>query len=437
MSSGLISDRRTLLKWAAALPYLGYFAAQDAYAKAHKLAKGSMNDNIYTRIGVRPIINARGTWTYLSGSLALPEVKAAMTQASEHFVDIFELQKGVGKRLAEITGFESGMVTAGAAAAMATATAACIAGTDPDKIWQLPDSDGLKNQVILSGRTAFDSAIRAAGGKLVLARTPENVQAAITDKTAMLYSTAKGEQLERIFAVTKKAGVPILVDWADGIPPFENLKVASKMGLDMLTVSGGKGLCGPQSAGMLLGRKDLIEAGLANSSPWEGAVCRPMKVGKEEIMGMLAAVEAWEHKDLNALNQEWNRRVQVIAKVINIIPGVKTDIAIPTDGNSYPTLTVTWDEAAFKFPVTECVKKLRDGEPRIEVMSSSNPSTVRHSNPARPADGKAPQAAGRGARPNRPNRLQIISMTLQPGEELIVAKRLKEVLTEARKSAGV
>jgi L-seryl-tRNA(Ser) seleniumtransferase len=427
-AGGFVPDRRVLLKWMAALPWLGYFAAQDVWAKAQKAAKLSFTDNIYTRIGVRPIVNARGTWTFLSGSLELPEVRAAMQEAAGHFVDMFELQRGAGKRLAELSGFESGMVTAGAAAAMATATAACIAGTDPDRIWQLPDTTELKGEVMmLGGRSAFDSAIRAAGGKLVLVRTPEDLKAAINEKTAMVYSTDTGERLERALAVTKQAGVPMLVDWAANIPPFENLSLAAKLGIDLFTVSGGKGLCGPQCAGLLLGRKDLIEAALANSSPWEGAVCRPMKVGKEEIMGMLAAVEAWKHKDLPSLNREWNGRVERIARIVETVPGVKTKIEIPTDGNSYPTLTVTWDEAAFKLPVADCVAKLREGEPRIEVMSSSNPSLVLHRE-ARAADPKTPRG-------ELPNLLQIVSMTLQPGEDLIVGKRLREVLNEARKNA--
>lgn len=431
-ADGFVSERRALLKFIGALPWLGFFAAQDVWAKAQKAVKRSLTDNIYTRIGVRPVINARGTWTYISGSLELPEVKAAKQQAAEHFVDMLELQRAVGKRLAELSGFESGMVTAGAAAGMAAATAGCIAGTDPDNVWQLPDTTGLKGEVImLGGRSAFDSAIRAAGGKLVLARTPDELQAAINEKTAMVYSGASGERLEQALAVTKKAGVPMLVDWAAGIPPFENLALAAKLGPDLFTVSGGKGLCGPQCAGLLLGRKDLIEAALANSCPWEGAVCRPMKVGKEEIMGMLAAVEAWKHKDLASLNREWNGRVQRIAKIVETVPGVKTDIQIPAGGNSYPTLTVTWDEAAFKLSVADCAQKLLEGDPRIVVMSSSNPSlVVPHRTAA--ADPKAPQAAPRR---ERPNRLQIISMTLQPGEELIVGRRLREVLNEARRNA--
>ncbi|MBI1788681.1 MAG: aminotransferase class V-fold PLP-dependent enzyme, partial [Acidobacteria bacterium] len=258
-----MSHRRDFLKWAGALPLLGYVAAQDWLSKAWGKTAG---DHIYRRIGVRPFINARGTWTYLSGSLELPEVKAAKQQAAMHFVDMFELQRAVGKRLAEISGAESGMVTSGAAGAMAAATAACIAGNDPQKIWQLPDTTGLKHEVILlGGRSAFDSAIRLAGGKLVLARTPDDLRAAINDRTAMIYTTGLGERLEKAIAAAKSAKVPLLLDDAAGIPPFENLRLYAKMGADLYCFSGGKGLCGPQCSGLLLGRKDLIDAALANS----------------------------------------------------------------------------------------------------------------------------------------------------------------------------
>src|SRR5271170_4420017 len=169
----------------------------------------SFSANIYTRIGVRPFINARGTWTYLSSSLELPEVRRAMDAAAHHFVDMFELQRAVGKRLAELSGAESGMVTSGAAGAMAVATAACIAGSDPAKIWQLPDTTGLKHEVVmLGGRSAFDSAIRLAGAKLVLAQSIDALQPAITDQTAMVYTTWRDERLEKALAITRAAHVP-------------------------------------------------------------------------------------------------------------------------------------------------------------------------------------------------------------------------------------
>ena len=154
-----ILNRRSVLKWAGALPLMGSIAADAAWQKARAAVTGTATGNIYSRIGVRSFINARGTWTYLSASLELPEVRAAKQEAAKHFVDIFELQRAVGKRLAELSGAESGMVTSGAAGAIASATAACIAGTDPEKIWQLPDTTGLKSEVIMfGGRSAFDSA---------------------------------------------------------------------------------------------------------------------------------------------------------------------------------------------------------------------------------------------------------------------------------------
>jgi L-seryl-tRNA(Ser) seleniumtransferase len=177
---------------------------------------------------------------------------------------------------------------------------------------------------------------------------------------------------------------------------------------------------------VLLGRKDLIDAALANSSPSEGAVCRSMKVGKEEIMGCLAAIESWLKVDLNELDREWTKRVERIKKLVESVPGVKGEIGIPTGGNRYPTLTVNWDEAAFGLSVVECDKQLRDGEPRIEVLTNTNPSMV---STVVEGDPKAP-------RRNRPNTLRIISMTLQPGEDLIVGKRLLDIFQQARKNAS-
>jgi L-seryl-tRNA(Ser) seleniumtransferase len=414
-------DRRAFVKTIGALPLLSYITAQDLLAKARDTVFKGSKANIYSRIGVRPFINARGTWTYLSGSLELPEVKAAKSQAANYFVDIFELHRAVSRRLAELSGAEAGMVTSGAAGAMASATAACIAGSDPAKVWQLPDITGLKHEVVmLGGRSPFDNAIRLAGGRLVMARTPEDVKAAINDNTAMIYTTALGERLEKAIAIAKETKVPLLLDDAAGIPPIDNLRLYWKMGCDLYTFSGGKGLCGPQCTGVLLGRKDLIEAAMANTSPWEGAVCRPMKVGKEEIMGCLAAVEAWLKIDLAALNKQWQDRAERIRKLVDTVPDVTTEIEIPKGGNRYPTVVVSWDEQAWGFSVADCDRELREGEPRIEVLTRSNPSLV----PALLREGSAPQ---------RPDRIRIISMTILPGEDLIVGKRLREILLAARK----
>ena len=420
------SDRRTFVKWAVALPLFGQIAAQDMFGKATSGMKKLTGKSIptYEDLGVRTLINARGTWTYLSASLELPEVKQAQLEAAKHYVDVIELQHAVGRRLAELSGAESGMVTSGAAGAMASATAGCIAGTDPNRIWQLPDTTGMKDQVIMfGGRIAFDNAIRLAGGKLVVAHTHDELQNAINDKTAMVYTTRLGDQLKKALAITKAAGVPLLLDDAAGIPPISNLRLYSQMGCDLYAFSGGKGLLGPQCSGLLLGRKDLIEAALYNTNPWEGAVCRPMKVGKEEIMGCLAAVEAWTKMDTDSLYRRWNARVNRIAKLVDTVPGVKTKIYVPEDGNRYPTLRISWDEQAWNFSVRDCAKKLSDGEPRIEVLTASNPSGV------------LARLHKDFTRPGAENHLEIISMSLQPGEDLIVGKRLREVLTAARKSA--
>jgi uncharacterized pyridoxal phosphate-dependent enzyme len=413
--------RRTFVQWAAAFPLLAQVGLQEALGTGWAEVARNSTDNIYTRLGVKPLINGRGTWTYLSASLELPEVRAAQVEASQHFVNIFDLQRAVGKRLAELTGAESGMITSGAAGAMAVATAGCIAGTDPDKIWQLPNTDGLKNEVVmLGGRSVFDSAIRLAGAKLVLAESAEQIPNAITPNTVMIYTSSSPEQLTKEIAVAKAHHVPIFMDAADGIPPVDKLQLFAKMGCDLYTFSGGKGLCGPQSSGLLLGRKDLIEAALANSNPWEGAVCRPMKVGKEEIMGCLAAVETWLKMDVPKLNKEWGVRVQRIATLVGTVPGVETKVFIPEE-NQCPTLSISWDQKAWRYSTADCAKQLLEGTPGIAVLTEDNPSDVLSQKP------------GAARAPRKDDKLQIVSMTLRPGEEIIVGKRLKELLTQARR----
>jgi len=414
------AGRRAFIRLLAATPLFATMATQ-SFAKSVAAGVGKAAGNPYAELGVRTIINARGTYTYLSGCLELPEVRRAAEAASHHFVDLYELQAAAGRRLAQLSGAESGIVTSGAAAAMAQATAGCIAGTDPEKIWQLPDTTGLKHEVVmLGGRNAFDSALRLAGGKLVVAPTLADLQGAISSQTALVYTTFRDERVQDALKITKAAGVPLLVDASSSVPPFENFTKFAKWGVDLYTVSGGKGLSGPQCSGVLLGRKDLIDAAMANSAPWEGAVCRAMKVGKEEIMGVLAAVEYWSKADLNALNKVWQARVERVAKLVETVPGVTTSIEIPVGSNSYPTLTINWDEAGFGMTVAQCVEELRQGEPCIEMLSTQGNRSLLP--PLRKADA------------HTVNKLQVVSMTLQPGEELVVGRRVREVLNKARKA---
>jgi L-seryl-tRNA(Ser) seleniumtransferase len=414
------------MKMLAASPLLAQIAAQDLYAKSSAAIGLASRDNIYSRLGVNTVINCRGTWTYLSGSLQFPEVRAAQNEASHFFVNMVELQRAAGRKLSELTGAESGLITTGAAGAMAASTAACMAGTDPQKIWQLPDTTGMKHEVIMvGGRSAFDNAIRLTGAKLVLVETLEDIPNAITPNTAMIYTTDLGDKLVREVAIAKEHNVPMLLDDAAGIPPADNLKLYAQMKIDLYTFSGGKGLQGPQCSGVLLGRKDLIEAALRNSAPWEGAVCRPMKVGKEEVIGCLTAVETWLKIDPKKLYAEWNARVDRIGKLVETVPGVKTEIYIPDDGNRYPTLKVSWDQQAWGFTLADCVQQLRQGDPVIEVLGADNPSLV-----SAVREGiQKPSTKER----KETDHIELVSMTIQPGEEMIVGQRLRAILGAARK----
>jgi uncharacterized pyridoxal phosphate-dependent enzyme len=429
MSLAQESSRRGFMKTLVASPLLAQIAVHDLYEKSAAAIGFDPRENVYSRLGVKTVINCRGTWTYLSGSLQFPEVRAAQIEAAQYFVNMVELQRAVGRRLAELTGAESGLITSGAAGAMAASTAACMAGSDPQKIWQLPDTTGLKHEVIMvGGRSAFDNAIRLTGARLVLVETPEEIANAVTANTAMIYTTDLGDKLVREVAIAKEHNVPMLLDDAAGIPPADNLKLYASMRIDLYTFSGGKGLQGPQCSGVLLGRKDLIEAALRNSNPWEGAVCRPMKVGKEEVIGCLTAVETWLKIDSKKLYGEWNARVDRIAKLVGTVPGVKTEIYVPDDGNRYPTLKVSWDQQAWGFSITDCVQKLREGDPVVEVLGADNPSLV-------PAVREGIQKPNK-KEPKETDHIELVSMTIKPGEEMIVGRRLRTILGSARKEKG-
>jgi uncharacterized pyridoxal phosphate-dependent enzyme len=427
MFSSPASSRRHFMKVLAASPLLAQIAAQNLYAKSAAAVGVATNENVYTRLGVKTIINCRGTWTYLSGSLQFPEVRAAQAEASHHFVNMVELQQAAGRKLAELTGAESGLVTSGAAGALAASAAACMAGTDGARIWQLPDTTGMKHEVVMAGgRSAFDSAIRLTGAKLVLVEGPDEIANAINDQTAMIYTTDLGDKLAKELAIAKAHNVPLLLDDAAGIPPASNLKLYAQMKIDLYTFSGGKGLRGPQCSGVLLGRKDLIDAALRNSAPWEGAVCRAMKVGKEEVIGALTAVEMWLKMDEKKQYAEWNARVDRIAKLVETVPGVKTEIYIPDDGNRYPTLKISWDQKAWGYTLADCVTALRQSDPVIEVLGPDNPSLV-------PAVHEGVAKPGRKELPKEVDHIELISMTIQSGEERIVGQRLREILSAARK----
>jgi uncharacterized pyridoxal phosphate-dependent enzyme len=410
-----MNTRRRFLQIAAALGWAP--AAQPATQKAAR--------SIYDELGVRTLINGQGVVTFYSCTLMPPEVHKAMERASANYVEIVELQRAVGAHLAKFVDAEAAMVCSGSAACIAQATAGCIAGMDQDKIYRLPDTAGMKNEVIVTHRSPWDRGIALTGAKLVLVHSLQELEAAINDKTAMMeytYGETGPVTLKEAIAICKRRGVPFMLDGAATCPPFERLKTLASYGADLFCVSGGKGLQGPQCSGILFGRKDLIEAALHNGSPFEGSICRPMKVGKEEIVGALAAVEWSSKRDYAADCRVWEARLDVIAKAVNALPGVHAEIYYRKQGNEVPHLAVHWDEAAFGLTKQQCIDALRSGDPHIEVYNGMGRELVR------PTD---PQPKQERAATDSPYVISITSNTLQPGDEKRVAKRLAEILKPA------
>jgi uncharacterized pyridoxal phosphate-dependent enzyme len=356
--------RRDILKGAGAAAAVAAAPAVPAVA-----AKPSAGD-VYLRLGVRPFINTTATLTINGGSRMLPEVIAAIEQASQYHVNLDELMEKAGERLAELLKVEWGMVTSGAAGALTHATAACIAGADPEKMQQLPDLRGLKNQVIMpkESRNAYDHAVRTLGVEIVEVDSAQELESAIGPRTAMVlilgthFGSAKFG-LAEVAPIAKKAGVPILVDAAADYLIIPNPYLA--LGADLVAYSGGKILRGPQTAGLLLGRKELILGAWANSAPHH-AFGRAAKVSKEEVVGMVVAVETFVNKrDIQAEFREWESWYAHISEKITAIPGVKTQVRGPQRGGPFPTLSVSWDPAQVGLTAGYVGRQLLEGEPRI------------------------------------------------------------------------
>jgi len=331
--------------------------------------------NLYESIGVRPVINAKGTFTIMSGSLSLPEVKQAMMEASKHYVHIDELMAAVGKRIAELAKCESAIVTCGCASALVHATSACIAGGNPELMQRLPDLTGMKDEVIAPvwSRNVYDHAVRMLGVKMINVHDLDEMRAALGPKTAMVSVMANPSDtgpfgLEPVAKLAHEFGVPVIVDAA--AEDF-NPSVHFDRGADMVAYSGGKALRGPQSAGVLLGKKELIRAAWMNSSPHH-AFGRPMKIGKEDIMGMLAAVEMWFKRDHEAERKRWREWLDTIATSVKRVNGVKTEVLEPRGlSNNTPRLEITWDSEKLGLYGEDLNKMFWDGTPRIILGGAS------------------------------------------------------------------
>jgi len=351
--------------------------------------------DIYDQLGVRKIINANATLTALGGSLMPPEVIQAMSQAALHFVQIDELQRKVGQRIAELTHNQAAYVSSGAAAGLVLSTAACIAGTDPDLRSRLPNTNGLKNEILIHrcSRVGYDFAIRQAGGILVeigdeSGASAQEFESAINANTAAVFVFYKDQlmqgqvPLEEQIEIAHRHGLPVVIDAAAQLPPVENLWRLNHMGADLVLFSGGKGLCGPQSSGLVLGRPDLIEACAFHACP-RPFIGRPMKAGKEEIVGLLAAVEWFVGLDHQKLLQTYEDQVHWVIQALDSFEGVSASRSFPSEaGQPMPRAEIIFDETVLAMTRDDILKKLLDGEPAVSMAPSGqhgiffNPQTI-------------------------------------------------------------
>jgi L-seryl-tRNA(Ser) seleniumtransferase len=401
-----VLQRRGFLGAIGWLAAAGTLRPKDLYAAYLASRHGEM----YRNIGVRPLINAAGTYTTLTGSVMTEDVRQTMAEAGNCFVPLVELQQKVGERIAKLIGVPAALVSAGAASSIQLAAAACIAGKDPEKIRRLPQTEGMAHEVIMvkQHRMGFDHAARTAGARIVEVGSIDELHNAIGPQTAMLFFVHIYEPKGTIgraefLAAGRKAGVPVFNDAAAELPPHDNLWKIVEEGFDLVAFSGGKGLRGPQSSGLLVGRKDLIEAAALNNNPYADTIGRGMKVGKEEIMALLKAVEIYVNRDHEADQKLWRGFMERVAKEVSGVATVKTEIYVPgPGGHPVPYLRVQWDAAKLGLSYAECGKQLREGEPRIEVNVAEN-------------------------------EINLASYNLFPGEDRIVAWRLGEILREAQR----
>jgi L-seryl-tRNA(Ser) seleniumtransferase len=401
--------RRELIKYMTVAPIVGGIVGSGVpFQSASAAVSGGVKRDLIKELGLRTFINAAGTYTTHTASLMQDDVVAAINDASKHFVMINEVQDKVGEKIAALCHAESAMVTAGCWSALVLGTAGILTGTDQKKIAQLPNLSGFqKTQLIVqkAHNIGYVHAPTNTGIEIVEIETAEELEKAITDKTAMMWFLNSSGPLGQIkheqwVAIAKKHNVPTMIDMAADVPPVENLWKYNDLGFDLVCVSGGKSICGPQSAGILMGRKDLIAAARLNAPPNGGNIGRGMKVNKEEILGMYVALDNYIKRDHAKEWKQWEDQVAIIQGAAKKVPGVMATVSVPPVANHTPLLSVSWDVNKLKLTSKELGSRLRAGSPSIEVMS------------------------------NGENGVNITVFMLKPGEEKIVARRLQEELSK-------
>src|SRR6201987_5794369 len=376
-------------------------------ATPDKLTGFGSTGNVYEELGVTTVINAQGTMTYLGGSLPRPEVEAVMALAAQHFVPIVELEVAAGKRICELLKLPpdyDAIVTCGAAAGMQSGLAGILTGNNPKFIEQIPDLTGMKSEVIIqkSHRNPFDHQLRNTGAKLVVVETREDVKKAINPQTAMMhfsnFANASGQiKVDEWVKLAHENSLPAFIDAAADTPPVSNLWNFAKMGYDLIAFSGGKAIRGPQCAGLLIGKKEHVANALLNNSPHEDTIGRSQKVGKEEIAGMVKALEIYLNEDHAAIEKEWWRRLDAISGEVTRVPGVTTSYHVPDVANHVPHMNIFWDPRKISLSARDASKAMREGKPSVVIGESENG-------------------------------LGMSSFMLKAGEERIIAARLVELL---------
>jgi uncharacterized pyridoxal phosphate-dependent enzyme len=374
-----------------------------------KITGFGSSGNVYQELGVTTVINGEGTMTVLGGSLMRPEVEAVMALAGRHFVSVPDLEVAAGKRIAQMLKLPDGysaIVTSGAAAAMQSGLAGILTGDNPKFIQQIPDLTGMKSEVIIqkSHRNAFDHQLRNTGVKLIVIETREELRKAVNPNTAMMhfsnFANEEGQiKVDDWVKLGKEFAIPTFIDAAADTPPVSHLWDYANLGYDLIAFSGGKSMRGPQCAGLLLGRKDLVAYALLNNSPHEDTIGRSQKVGKEEIVGMVKALECYLNDDHEALNKEWQSRLELISAKLTTLPSVTTSYFLPDMANHVPHMEIKWDPQRVKITPRDAGSALRHGTPSIILTTGE-----------------------------RPGALSMNSFMLQPGEDKIIADNLYELL---------